>query len=83
MEPDYKRYYELPKISANEQNEVHEGIKRAVVEAMVTVMMNNQQGPKTPEYIQNSIYLDSEVMARAVTKAQQKIDYRFNPTPQF
>lgn len=60
-----------------------EVLTNAVARGVAMAMMNNMQGQSTPEYIQNSIYLDSDVMARAITKAQKKNDYRFNPTPQF
>ena len=46
-------------------------------------MINNSSQSEMPQYIQNSIYLDGDVMVRAVTKAQKDNDYRFNPAPQF
>lgn len=58
-------------------------IKQAVMEGVVQAMMMNQGNNKSPEYIQNSIYLDGDVMARAVTKSMANRDYRFNPTPKF
>lgn len=56
-----------------------EEIKEAVIEGVVTAMMNNQQNMKFPEYIQNSIYCDGDVIARAVSKAQYDRDYRYSP----
>lgn len=55
----------------------------AIVEGVVMAMMNNSQNAKFPEYIQNNIYYDGEVMARAVSKANYDRDYRYNPAPQF
>ncbi len=60
-----------------------EDIKQAVMEGIAEVMMNNSSQNGTPQYIQNSIYLDGDVMARAVTEAQKDNDYRYNPAPQY
>lgn len=58
-------------------------LEDAVTRGVVTAMMNNPQAQTSPEYIQNSIYLDGGVLARVLSKAQREIDYRMNPTPQF
>lgn len=55
----------------------------AVARGVTMAMMNNQQNSGVPEYIQNDLYLNGDMMARAVTKSKDSIDYRFNPTPQF
>ena len=51
------------------------------ISSSVALAMNmssmNQRGT---EYMQNNIYLDGRVMARAVTKAQEKKDYISNPS---
>lgn len=62
---------------------IKEDIKQAVIEGIVEVMINNGSQSEIPQYIQNSIYLDGDVMALAVTKAQKDNDYRFNPVPQY
>lgn len=51
----------------------------AIVEGVVMAMMNNPQSNRFPEYIQNSIYLDRDVIARAVSKSNNERDYRFSP----
>lgn len=60
-----------------------EALSNAVARGVAMAMMNSQGNSGMPEYIQNSIYLDGDVMARAVTKAQRDRDGRFNPSPQF
>ena len=54
-------------------------IADAVVHAMV-MMQGNQQNPVFHIEVKTE---DNEVLARAVTKGQQSIDYRNNPTPKF
>lgn len=54
-------------------------IADAVVQAMV-MMQGNQQNPVFHIEVKTE---DNEVLARAVTKGQQSIDYRNNPTPKF
>lgn len=54
-------------------------IADAVVQAMV-MMQGNQQSPVFHIEVKTE---DNEVLARAVTKGQQSIDYRNNPTPKF
>ncbi len=58
-------------------------LANAVARGVAMAMMNNPQAQTSPEYIQNSIYLDGSVLARVLSKAQREIDYRVNPTPQF
>lgn len=58
-------------------------LANAVARGVAMAMMNNPQAQTSPEYIQNSIYLDGSVLARVLSKAQREIDYRMNPTPQF
>lgn len=56
----------------------------AVSTGMAMAMMNNQGNMSSnPQYILNDISIDGETIARAVTKGQRSIDYRYNPTPQF
>lgn len=57
----------------------------AVEKGVVYALMNNIQNlqGKSPQYIQNSIYLDRDVLLRAVTEAQNEKDYRCNPTPAY
>lgn len=58
-----------------------ESIVDAIVEGVVTAMIMNQsnQTGKSPEYIQNSISLDGDVLLRAITKAQDDKKYRYSP----
>ena len=54
-------------------------IKQAVTEGVVMAMMNNQ-GNQPPITVYAELKTESdEVLARAVTRGQQKIDYRMNP----
>lgn len=54
------------------------------VTAGVTMAMMNNQGNQTPINLYATLYTeDNEVLARAVAKGQESIDYRYNPTPQF
>ena len=54
------------------------------VTAGVTMAMMNNQGNQTPINLYATLYTENnEVLARAVAKGQESIDYRYNPTPQF
>ena len=54
------------------------------VTAGVTMALMNNQGNQTPINLYATLYTeDNEVLARAVAKGQESIDYRYNPTPQF
>lgn len=54
------------------------------VTAGVTMAIMNNQGNQTPINLYATLYTeDNEVLARAVAKGQESIDYRYNPTPQF
>lgn len=57
-----------------------EVLTNAVARGVAMAMMNNQGNQKIPEYIMNNITLDGETIARAVTKGQQSLDRRMNPT---
>lgn len=57
-------------------------MRQAVAEGVAIAMMNNQDN--RPINLYATLYTeDNEVLARAVTRGQQKIDYRMNPTPSF
>ena len=60
-----------------------EDLRDAVAQGVALAMMNNQGNNSAPEYIQNSIYLDGDVIARSVSKAQRDTDRRYNPTPRY
>lgn len=63
--------------------QIAEGIKQAVIEGMMQVMMNNSQNQQ-PITVYAELKTESdEVLARAVTRGQKKIDYRMNPVGQF
>lgn len=55
----------------------------AVAKGVAMALMNNQQNPVNVTCYAELKTEDNEVLARAVTKGQQKLDYRMNPTPQF
>lgn len=56
----------------------------AIVEGVVMAMMNNSRNMGgAPEYIQNRIYLDRDLMARSVSVANNEMDYRMGATPGF
>ena len=60
-----------------------ETLTNAVARGVAMAMMNNQ-GNQTPINLYATLYTeDNEVLARAVAKGQESIDYRYNPTPQF
>ena len=60
-----------------------EEVRQAVTEGVVVAMMNNQQNPINVTVYSELRTESDEVLARAVTRGQNKIDYRTNPTPQF
>lgn len=55
----------------------------AVARGVAMALMNNQQNPVNVTCYAELKTEDNEVLARAVTKGQQKLDYRMNPTPQY
>ena len=57
--------------------EIVEGIRAGVYDAVSAAMANNTSG--NSEYISNTIILDGEVIARSVTRAQNKQNMRFSP----
>lgn len=60
-----------------------ETLANAVAQGVAMAMMNNQ-GNQTPITVYAELKTESdEVLARAVTRGQQKLDYRNNPTIQF
>lgn len=72
-------------VANNEQitQGIADAVYPAVYNAVMTAMSNSSTGGGNPEYIMNNIEIDGEVIARAVTKGQQRIDRRYNPSPQF
>ena len=61
-------------VANNEQ--ITTGIANAVYQAMMMANGGNNNG----SYINNTIMVDSEVIARAVTKGQQSISRRYSPS---
>ena len=60
-----------------------ETLANAVAQGVAMAMMNNQEN-QTPITVYAELKTESdEVLARAVTRGQQKIDYRNNPTIRF
>lgn len=61
----------------------NETLKNAVAEGVAMAMMNNSMN-QAPINVYAELRTESdEVLARAVTRGQQKIDYRMNPVGQF
>lgn len=60
-----------------------ETLTNAVARGVAMAMMNNQQNPINVTCYAELKTENDEVLARAVTRGQEKIDYRMNPTPQF
>lgn len=59
-----------------------EMLTNAVARGVAMAMMSNQDN--RPINLYATLYTENdEVLARAVTRGQQKIDYRMNPTPAF
>lgn len=61
-------------VANNEQ--IVKGIENGVYNAVMSAMSNNNSGSS---YISNEIIVDGEVIARSVTKAQEKINRRYSP----
>lgn len=61
-------------VVANNQ-QITDGIAQAVYSAIVSANSGN-----SGSYINNTIQIDGETIARAVTKGQQSINRRYNPT---
>ena len=59
-----------------------EEMTKAVTQGVAMAMSMNS-GNKNPQYIMNSIILDGSEIAKAVTKAQNDTDSRFNPSPAY
>lgn len=59
-----------------------EEMTKAVAQGVAMAMSMNG-GNKNPQYIMNSIILDGSEIAKAVTKAQNDTDSRFNPSPAY
>ena len=60
-----------------------EELTQAVAQGVAMAMMNNQGNSSSPQYIMNSITLDGRELARVVTKAQDDMNRRFNPSPAY
>lgn len=60
-------------VANNEQ--ITEGIARAVFNAMTSA-----QSSGSSQYINNTIMVDGDVIARAVTKGQERLNRRYSPT---
>ena len=59
-----------------------EEMTKAVAQGVAMAMSMNS-GTKNPQYIMNSIILDGNEIAKAVTKAQNDTDSRFKPSPAY
>lgn len=61
-------------VANNEQ--IVKGIENGVYNAVMSAMSNNNSGSS---YISNEIIVDGEVIARSITKAQEKRNRRYSP----
>lgn len=59
-----------------------EEMAKAVAQGVAMAMSMNS-GNNNPQYIMNSIILDGSEIAKAVTKAQNETNSRFNPSPAY
>lgn len=59
-----------------------EEMTKAVAQGVAMAMSMNS-GNNNPQYIMNSIILDGSEIAKAVTKAQNDMDSRYNPSPAY
>ena len=59
-----------------------EEMAKAVAQGVAMAMSMNS-GNNNPQYIMNSIILDGNEIAKAVTKAQNETNSRFNPSPAY
>lgn len=59
-----------------------EEMAKAVAQGVAMAMSMNSEN-KNPQYIMNSIILDGSEIAKAVTKAQNETNSRFNPSPAY
>lgn len=61
-------------------DQITEAIAAAVAPAVYNAVVSamSSSGNRNGEYIQNSIYFDSEVLARAMSKAQSDRNYRYS-----
>lgn len=59
-----------------------EEMAKAVAQGVAMAMSMNS-GNKNPQYIMNSIILDGSEIAKAVTKAQNDTDSRYQPSPAY
>ena len=59
-----------------------EEMAKAVAQGVAMAMSMNS-GTKNPQYIMNSIILDGSEIAKAVSKAQNETNSRFNPSPAY
>ena len=63
-------------VANNEQ--ITDGIAKAVYSAIMNA--NASSGSQSTQYINNTIQVDGETIARAVTKGQQSLNRRYNPS---
>lgn len=69
--------------NASDMGVDEETLTNAVARGVAMAMMNNQQNPINVTCYAELKTENDEVLARAVTRGQEKIDYRMNPTPKF
>lgn len=70
-------------VVANNQ-QITEGIRRAVVDGMMEVMMNtNGQGSNNAPIIENTFKVDSETLYRITQRGKAKHDQRYNVVTEF
>ena len=67
------------KTAVANNSQIVEGIKAGVYEAVAMAMSTSGGGNSSP-YVNTTIQIDGETIARAVTRGQRSIDRRYNPS---
>ena len=86
---DMKVKHDIPKMSQSQMARMQNSqidnteLMDAITGAVVTAMMNNRQNPINVTCYAELKTENDEVLARAVTRGQKSLDYRYNPTPKF
>ncbi len=81
--PDYSKAMSADAVQMRNTQIDNEDLMDAITGAVVTAMMNNQQNPINVTCYAELKTENDEVLARAVTRGQKSLDYRYNPTPKF
>lgn len=83
VKPDFSKYMQRDAAQMRNTQIDNTELMDAITGAVVTAMMNNQQNPINVTCYAELKTENDEVLARAVTRGQKSLDYRYNPTPKF